>query len=87
MVQGPSSYVYDTDVNTTRHGGALPCPQIRNKDFSISVGRLSVRSRLSKMSTVKFAEEFTHLISRWSRSPVLNKDGADNLAPLTKQEL
>ena len=39
------------------------------------------------MSTVKFAEEFTQLISRWTRSPVLNKDDADNFAPLTKQQL
>ena len=39
------------------------------------------------MTTVKFAEELTQLISRWTRSPVLNqKDGADKLAPLTTQQ-
>ncbi|XP_076679570.1 uncharacterized protein LOC143374905 [Andrena cerasifolii] len=39
------------------------------------------------MSTVNFAEEFRQLINRWRRSLVLNRDGVDNRAPLTKQQL
>ena len=39
------------------------------------------------MTTVKFAEELTQLISRWTACSVLNKGGADKLAPLTNQQV
>ena len=39
------------------------------------------------MSAEKFEEELSLLISRWTKSPVLNTNDADNLAPLTKQQL
>ncbi|CAK9812878.1 hypothetical protein ANTPLA_LOCUS7577 [Anthophora plagiata] len=40
------------------------------------------------MSVVKFAEEFTQLLARWTRPVPTNEDGKDNLTiPLTNQQL